>query len=370
MNKLFKYFLCIITIIWCQFLFAAGSSNKATLLIKLIPQKDTYYVGETAELRIELALNQENEELNEININGLNDFDYASFSQLHSKNPQTTIFSRPISFYEPNDITLEISADYTTIYRKFKLGFHYQETNNKIYHTNAKPLKFKVLPLPEHNGDFSGIIGIATINTTISKNTALLGDIITLKSTVLTSFPMKQEPVASDIKHIDGFKLYPAKITQIKQSDTTTSYTIEQTIVPNKLGEFTIPAPSISYFDTADGTYKSISEEKPLKISIVERKSNNVEDVVVVPLTGNKDEEISLPNSEASPLKLDFNSNLFKTKINFSAKLAPADTALTIFEIPANSSISILEQHGTWCRIAFNNYYGWISLSAIEMGEK
>lgn len=372
MNKLFKYALALLCLTINLMCIAADSATtEDTLTCSLYPEKSTYYVGETAVLRIELTLNEENTELNDIlGLDGLS-LPYIQkprIQQLNSANPQKYIFAAQISFTEACEGNFSLSILYRTVTRTRHNSFFMMSSINGAKKVTAKPLTFTISNLPESNEPFSGIIGAAMLSTTISTNSASIGDIITLRTTVETTSPFPGDPIPCSIDHIDGFKLYPAKVVDKKQSNASTQYITEQTIVPNRLGEFTIPAPELYYFDTIDGTYKTISEKEPISITIIERKVKDVQDVVIIPIKGDSSQVGTASNATPLIVSSADKEKQLKTNATVVAKLAPSTAALTIFEIPANSSVKPLEQHGGWCRICFNNAYGWIPISALTTG--
>lgn len=238
-----------------------------------------------------------------------------------------------------------------------------------IKHAKAISKDFIVQNLPTPPVEpFTGFIGSVQMHSSLSTNVAAVGDIITVSTFISTSDISQKDINPCSIEHIDGFKLYPAKIIDQDKNEFKSNYLIEQSIVPNALGEYTIPSPQVFSFDTIDGTYKQVTDNTPLKITIVERKTEVIEDIILDPaalIDGTKTN-----TTEGAVKPIDPATKKCFTNIDTTAKLAPASTALTIFDIPANSKIIILEQHGGWCRISFGNAYGWIPFSAISIGEQ
>lgn len=367
MSKYFKFFQKFI-LSFCLIFSCANICYSDTLSCELIPQKDTYYVGENVELRFELILDENNADImsNTANLYGLDVIPYISLENMkHGRGAKNSIvFTQKITFIEPGNFVFEPILDYKKIIRVGLLEafFNGQKTSYETCYGNA--IKITIKSLPQATDSFSGIVGDLNVTTTISTNSAELGDVINIMTNVKTENYMINYPKISSIKHVDGFKLYPANIVDITHENQSTSYTIEQKIVANELGDFTISSPIVTYFDVNDKSYKSISNPKQLSIRVSERVIEEVKDVVPTPVSVNESK-----NTTSTEKKIN-NYKQYETISISVAKLSPSTAALTIFEIPPYTEITILEEHGGWCRVSYNNNYGWIPISAINMGEK
>lgn len=375
MNKLFKGLICYTIAICCHILCFAHSAteNDSHLSVKLSPEKEIYYIGETVEVIITLKIDEENAEFENIQFSGLNNLPYANVSKIYhdaSQNADGAVFIAPLTFTDEANDKLNIEATYRYSIRDTRgNGFFVMKTMGPIKHAKAISKDFIVQNLPTPPVEpFTGFIGRVQMHSSLSTNIAAVGDIITVSTFISTSDISQKDINPCSIEHIDGFKLYPAKIIDQDKNEFKSNYLIEQSIVPNALGEYTIPSPQVFSFDTIDGTYKQVTDNTPLKITIVERKTEVIEDIILDPaalIDGTKTN-----TTEGAVKPIDPATKKCFTNMDTTAKLAPASTALTIFDIPANSKITILEQHGGWCRISFGNAYGWIPFSAISIGEQ
>lgn len=377
MNKLFKGLICYTIAICCHILCFAHSAteNDSPLSVKLSPEKEIYYIGETVGIIFTLKIDEENAVLEDINLAGLSNLPYAKVSQIYQdqskeEEENESVFVSSITFTEAISTQLNIDATYRYSIRDVRgNGFFVMKTMGPTKRAKASSKAFIVKELPPPPTEpFTGFIGEIDIYSTLSTNEATVGDIVTVRTEIITSDISQSDITPCSIDHINGFKLYPAKIVDEEKGEFESRYIIEQNIVPNIVGQFTIPSPKVFCFDTIDGNYKHVIEREPLEITVTERKVEAVEDIVLDPSTNIDNGKTNATESTTQPL--DPATAKCITTANTTAKLAPATTALTIFDIPANSKIIILEQHGGWCRISFGNAYGWIPFSAISIGEQ
>ena len=382
MNKLFKGLICYTIAICCHILCFAHSAteNDSPLSVKLSPEKDIYYVGETVKLIFSLRIDEEYAEVEDINFTGLNNLSYAKFGEFfnvpsdETTDKQKHSFATFLTFTDAEEATLDIGAVYRYSIRDVRgNGFFVMKTMGPTKRAKAKPLSISIKELlPPPTDQFSGIVGSIDIYSTISTNIAAVGDIITVRTTIETSDLNIKDSLSCSIEHLENFKLYPEKIVQQGYTAENYGYVIEQTIVPNAPGEFTIPPPKVLYFDTTVGEYKfateKINEEDQLTITITERKVEEVEDVILTPIGPDSNADAS-STTNANVRTIDPATKQQITNIATMAKLAPSPNALNIFEIPANGQITVLEQHSGWYRVNYNNAFGWIPVSAIKSGE-
>ncbi len=126
-----------------------------------------------------------------------------------------------------------------------------------------------VLPLPEKNkpADFRGAIGNFNISVSVSPSVVKAGDPVTLKSIVTGkgNFATVTGPI---IINPDNFKTYEP---QSKQNDSHKSF--EQILIPTTATITEVPQVLFSYFDTTEGSYKTISKGPfPITVSKPDKK--------------------------------------------------------------------------------------------------
>ncbi len=133
----------------------------------------------------------------------------------------------------------------------------------------ADALDVSVLPLPEQGRppDFSGAIGNFSVQMDVSPRTIKTGDPVTLKTTVTGkgNFSTVTGPV---LKNAEGFKTYKP---ESKQEGRTKTF--EQILIPTSDNINNVPQALFSFFDTASGKYRTITQGPfPLTITKSEKK--------------------------------------------------------------------------------------------------
>lgn len=126
----------------------------------------------------------------------------------------------------------------------------------------SKALKVKVNPLPGiRPADFSGIIGKATLNASLNKDTVNVNDAVSLKLVVSGSGNLKLAN-APEMKLPADLEVYDPKITDDLKNGlngTTGQKTFEYLLIPRHYGDFTIPPVSYSFFNLSTGRYENLT---------------------------------------------------------------------------------------------------------------
>jgi len=141
--------------------------------------------------------------------------------------------------------------------------------NDPFFETRGKPavvssgaLSLSVRPFPQEGrpADFSGLVGKFDMKTQLDPAQVKTGDSANLTITVSGEGTVNMIPDLT-FADIDGLKVYPdqPKI----ESDTTSggetgSKTMKWAIVPKKPGIYELPQLSLTYFDTASGSYRTL----------------------------------------------------------------------------------------------------------------
>ena len=108
---------------------------------------------------------------------------------------------------------------------------------------------------------FSGGVGHFTLTPSISQTELQTNDAVTIRLDITGTGNMKLLKTPA-VDWPEGFEPYDPKVTN--NFKTTTSgvsgtKSIEYLAIPRASGDYTIPAVMFSYFDTQDGTYKTLS---------------------------------------------------------------------------------------------------------------
>ena len=143
--------------------------------------------------------------------------------------------------------------------------------NTKRISIQSNPVAIEVMPLPEKGrpSDFSGAVGLFSINSSVDKTAVKTNEAITLKVNIsgtgnIKIVPQPQVDFASD------FEVYDPKINESIQRNSgqiSGSKSFEYVIIPRFPGQHTIKPVSFSYFDLSSKTYRTISTDAK-KISV------------------------------------------------------------------------------------------------------
>ncbi len=127
----------------------------------------------------------------------------------------------------------------------------------------SKPIKIRVKELPAQGKPlgFKGTVGNITMTSSISRDSVLANDAVTLKVSLKGNGNLKLiEPL--DIKFPADFEVYDPKTSQdITSGKRGTSGTVsfEYVVIPRSAGDYTIPSSQFSYFDPKDKKYKLLN---------------------------------------------------------------------------------------------------------------
>ena len=137
----------------------------------------------------------------------------------------------------------------------------YQEVSKNVVTSNTT-LKIEALPQPRP-ADFSSIVGNLSLSTKVSTSEVDVNQpiTITLKLQGSGNLKMLKNPI---LQFPRDFETYEPKVINnfaIGNSGLSGSKTIEYLVIPRHDGDFVIPATTISYFDIASNSYKTLSTD-------------------------------------------------------------------------------------------------------------
>ncbi len=155
----------------------------------------------------------------------------------------------------------------------------------------TKPVKIKVtaIPAPKPVG-FSNVSGNFNVSSSISTTRAKAGNPVLIRIVISGNGNIIRIPTPK----LDLPGEFDADRPQVSQNVDVTddgivgTKTIEYLFIPRKTGEYTIPAVSIPYFDTASKSYKTLSVPA-YNLKVDKDKDNNSKEVFVemnLPKTG------------------------------------------------------------------------------------
>jgi len=137
----------------------------------------------------------------------------------------------------------------------------YTEVKKKI---NSNSLKILVDPLPTGKpANFCGVTGSLNISSTITSTKVKANEAVTIKVKISGNGNLKMIPTP-EMSFPEDFEVYDPKVDNAFHNSTsgvTGTKTIEYLVIPRFAGSFEIPAVTISYFDLASKSYKTLSTE-------------------------------------------------------------------------------------------------------------
>lgn len=138
-------------------------------------------------------------------------------------------------------------------------------------HVRPGDIAVNILPLPQPQPDgFSGAVGNFTLDSRLSSESLRTGEAASLTYVVTGTGNIKyiHEP---DVQLPDEFEQYTPKTdinARVAGSNMTGSVTWEYTFVPQSVGDFTIPASSLVYFNPSSREYVTLDiPERHIKVA-------------------------------------------------------------------------------------------------------
>jgi hypothetical protein len=137
----------------------------------------------------------------------------------------------------------------------------YSEVNKTIY---CNSLKINVSPLPAGKPtDFCGVTGNLKMISTINSQKVKANEAVTIRIKISGNGNLKMIPTP-ELTFPADFETYDPKVDNAfknSPSGVSGTKTIEYLVIPRFPGTFVIPAASISYFDLATRSYKTLSTQ-------------------------------------------------------------------------------------------------------------
>jgi len=135
----------------------------------------------------------------------------------------------------------------------------YTEVKKKI---NSNSLIILVDPLPTGKpANFCGVTGSLNMSSTITSTQVKTNEAVTIKVKISGNGNLKMIPTP-EMTFPEDFEVYDPKVDNAFHNSTsgvTGTKTIEYLVIPRFAGTFEIPGVTISYFDLASKSYKTLS---------------------------------------------------------------------------------------------------------------
>lgn len=155
----------------------------------------------------------------------------------------------------------------------FNGGSGYVEVKRNIV---APGLDIVVDPLPNKPADFSGGVGRFTISAQLNHTTVKEGNPITLRVVVggIGNLKLVKQPVVEFPKNFEKYDPKVTDKTKLTTNGIEGNMIFDYLVVPRNRGEYTIPAVSLVYYDTASNTYKTIKTQ-PITVNVEKGDGNS-----------------------------------------------------------------------------------------------
>lgn len=148
----------------------------------------------------------------------------------------------------------------------FNGGSGYIEVKRNIV---APAIDIQVDPLPQKPTDFSGGVGRFSISSQLLNNTVKAGAPVTLRVVVGGNGNLKliKQPVVTFPKDFDKYDPKVTDKTKLTTNGLEGNMVYDFLVVPRNQGNYTIPAVSLTYYDTSSNLYKTV-KTAPLTIKV------------------------------------------------------------------------------------------------------
>lgn len=148
----------------------------------------------------------------------------------------------------------------------FNGGSGYIEVKRNIV---APAIDIQVDPLPQKPTDFSGGVGRFSISSQLLNNTVKAGAPVTLRVVVGGNGNLKliKQPVVTFPKDFDKYDPKVTDKTKLTTNGLEGNMVYDFLVVPRNHGNYTIPAVSLTYYDTSSNLYKTV-KTAPLTIKV------------------------------------------------------------------------------------------------------
>lgn len=148
----------------------------------------------------------------------------------------------------------------------FNGGSGYIEVKRNIV---APAIDIQVDPLSQKPADFSGGVGRFSISSQLLSNTVKAGAPVTLRVVVGGNGNLKliKQPVVTFPKDFDKYDPKVTDKTKLTTNGLEGNMVYDFLVVPRNHGNYTIPAVSLTYYDTSSNQYKTV-KTAPLTIKV------------------------------------------------------------------------------------------------------
>lgn len=180
----------------------------------------------------------------------------------------------------------------------FNGGSGYVEVKRDIV---APSIDIQVDPLPSKPVGFSGGVGKFNISAQLNHSTVKEGDPLTLRIVIggIGNLKLIKQPVVDFPKNFEKYDPKVSDKTKLTPNGIEGNMIYDYLVVPRNQGEYTIPAVSLVYYDTATESYRTIKTQ-PINVKVEkgDGRSSSVSDYSdiknsdILPLKEGKDYDV------------------------------------------------------------------------------
>lgn len=260
------------------------STTPASLaFLRLIPSKETVFVGEMSAVEVQLYLGVGHDSLQMPQLEG-DGFIFGRMgepaqSEVQAGNQRYTVGTFRASAVAvkagklalgPAKCSLVLHIPIGNRRRGFFDDFFGGGTQRKPATLSSETQSITVLPLPKENqpSGFNGAVGSFTMTVNAAPTNLAAGDPITLRLQVAGQGNLESLPFPSGTDWPE-FKLYPPT-SKIESSDPlgiTGVKTFERVVIPQKPGVGQLPSIELAFFDPVQKSYRTV-KSAPIPLSV------------------------------------------------------------------------------------------------------
>lgn len=252
---------------------------KQNLFLRIVPEKTKVYLGEAVPITIKVYFR--------VDLRGFQDFTLPDYNGFYSENVpqkgqmqvdreivngvqyQVGVFKQSVIFPQrAGKLKIDPATAQCIVVEQVRsndpndiFGQFFGTQKKSVYDIKSAPVTIDVMPLPQTDKPFSGMVGHINIKSTLDKSTVKANDAVNLNVTVsgdgelklIDSIPFKFPP---DFDH------YDPKLTDhltVNPSGVTGSRNFNYLIIPRHQGNYKIPAVDFTYFDPQKKSYVTLN---------------------------------------------------------------------------------------------------------------
>ena len=331
---------------------AASAFADPALSVSLRPERSVYYVGERVDL--DLTLDLDGVELFDGTLapSGLPDHEEAArvgrLERVRTADPNVLAWTASLDFRGVGDIPLTPSLQGTLRRLRNRSGFVRQyEALPFRAEAPARVLTVREPPAEGRPDGFFGAVGAFSLEASFSPAEASPGDPVTLRWTLRGRGADLAAGTPPSYAPGPDFRTYAPRVEARRPDELA----VTQVIVPLSERAAASPRFAVPVFDPARSAYAQLAAPA-LALRIVPRAAS-------APVPDAAARELAAAVAESGPRPGD----RFRTPHTAPARLAPAESALRLFDLPAGSETLVRERHGAWARVLLSDgASGWILL--------